>query len=134
MDALKIRKRKPFPREGSDTRGFGMVSPFTQPRNSITPDSHSELQPTRLCFTTPSAVKKVSHSTEVGLDKLSKCLNSAMQRLSKAEATIQSLERKLAVECPTSAVISKKRVVPQVVKLSCFISLVIINVFILLLD
>ncbi|XP_065903360.1 uncharacterized protein [Dysidea avara] len=39
-----------------------------------------------------------------------------MQRLSKAEAMIQSHEHKLAVECPTSAVISKKRVVPQVAK------------------
>ena len=78
MNVLKTRKRKPFPREGSDTRGFGMVSPFTQHRNSITLDSHSELQPTRLCFTTPSAAKKVPHSTGAGLDKLSKCLNSAL--------------------------------------------------------
>ena len=56
-----------------------------------------------------------------------------MQRLSKAEAMIQSHEHKLAVECPTSAVISKKRVVPQVAKVSCFISLVMIYVLILLL-
>jgi len=57
-----------------------------------------------------------------------------MQRLSEAEEMIKSLKQKLAEEYPTSAVVRKMRVVPQIVKVSCFISLVPIYVLILLLD
>ena len=62
MDTLKTVQTESR-KEGSDNRQFDVVLPITQHRNSITSNSRSELHPGRLCFTTPSASKKVPPST-----------------------------------------------------------------------